>query len=196
MASCCHPSLAPPGTRSHARLSHLYRGSFPFLETISTYCPLLEGGRKPGPRQEGDPCCQQLPPPVTQRGSNHPKEAHAGLSQLYKATPLKTTGWESILGGSRPDSGVSCHLPSACTVPRCRGPRPQPALIVGSWQESSKHTQTIRGAPGRAGWVKQRINASLLRPREAEVGRGRGKGPGLRCIRHPHGSNAASQDSN
>lgn len=129
-----------------------------------------------GPQQEGGLCCQHLPPPtVTQRGSSCQKDTHIGLSQLHKATLLKAAGPGSLSGWQRPDLGV----PSAChglhTVPRHRGYGYHPPSSRRAGKEWSKYTG-IRGALRRAGWVKQQINAALLRPREAEVGRGREEG--------------------
>lgn len=73
-------------------------------------------------------------------------------------------------------------------APRPAQIRPHRSPAPGSKSDPSRSKCIHIRGPGRAGWVKREINASLLRPREADAGGqgqgGAGKGAWSRCIRH------------
>ena len=88
---------------------------------------------------------------VTQRGSDRPKDAHTGLSRLYKANPAEGRWPGEPLRPAQIRPGVSFNLPLAATAPRHRGPLPPPALTMVSWQEMEQTHTDHQKSPREGG---------------------------------------------
>lgn len=157
-----------------------------FLAALPTHCPLLEGGRTPGSPAGRRPSLPTAHPPQPQSLGRAPivKRTHTLAFPDFTSNLLKTTGLRGLSGWQRPDLGVSLN-PRPDT--EAHGHHPPSSWRVG---KESERTHTHHGEPRVGGRVKRQVNASLLRPREADVGEG------AWSLMHPSSSNAASQDSN
>lgn len=152
------PSSTAPRTRRHTRLSHPSSGSFSFLAALPTCCRCLKVAGNPGPQQEGGfanspPHLQSLRevpvfkrmqmlgfPNFTKQPYCRPQAGGAPAADTDQTQgPLSTCQWAL--------HGAQTSRPRATTCPQRGEPGP-----VGA------NTQTVRGARGRAGWVKQQID--------------------------------------